>query len=311
MYRTLIKLISFHLAWPCLTWDQNPVVITGTGSYGSGSNQLNEPRDVCIDIYWNIYVTDAFNHRIQKFTNGSSFGTTLTSGGGSGLSQVNYPTGSFLDSNGNLYVADHFNCRIMKYVNISFTSLSIPIFGQVVAGGSCGSGLNQLRDPMDVVVDKLGHIYVSEYGNNRVTRWPPGSASGILVAGIGNGANGSNSNALYWPSGLFVDQNSTTYIADTYNNRVQKWFYGAVTGITVAIINFPADVIVDNYQIMYVSSGGNIYRFYPNSASGAIVASVTGGLSFGFKFDVNNNLYVTEYFKGVLKKFVLVNSTCS
>ncbi|CAF5034630.1 unnamed protein product, partial [Rotaria sp. Silwood1] len=121
-------------AWPCSAWDQNPVIITGTGSFGSGSNQLNEPRDVAIDNYFNIYVSDAFNHRIQKYINGSTSGITLTSGGGSGPSQVNYPTGLWIDPDGNLYVTDYFNCRVMKYNNISFASLSIPIVGQAVAG---------------------------------------------------------------------------------------------------------------------------------------------------------------------------------
>ena len=237
-------------------------------------------------------------------------GITLTVGGGIGLSQVNYPTGSYLDSNGNLYVADYFNCRILKYTNISFTSLLIPIVGQVVAGGSCGVGLNQMRDPMGIVVDELGYIYVPECGNNRVTRWLSGSASGTLIAGLANGVNGNNSSALHCPSSVYIDRNSTAYIADTYNNRVQKWLFGATEGTTVASIGFPADVFVDSYDILYVSSDGSIHRYYPNSTSSDIVASVTGGLSFGFRFDMNNDLYVTEYFKGVLKKFALVNSTC-
>ncbi|CAF3968520.1 unnamed protein product [Rotaria sp. Silwood1] len=297
-------------AWPCSAWDQNPVIITGTGSFGSGSNQLNEPRDVAIDNYFNIYVSDAFNHRIQKYINGSTSGITLTSGGGSGPSQVNYPTGLWIDPDGNLYVTDYFNCRVMKYNNISFASLSIPIVGQAVAGGSCGTGLNQLKDPVAVLTDDLRNVYVCENGNNRVTRWAPGSTSGTVIAGIGNGATGNGTNGLSCPFGFHLDSNSTLYIADSCNHRIQKWLSGASTGITVTAIGYPLDVLVDSYGIMYVSSGGTIHRFYPNSTSGTIVASVALGTSFGFKFDAIGNLYVTEYYTGVLKKFNLVSTAC-
>ncbi|CAF1351959.1 unnamed protein product [Rotaria magnacalcarata] len=55
--------------------------------------------------------------------------------------------------------------------------------------------------------------------------------NGVIVAG-GNG-DGSASNQLSWPYGLFVDDDASVYIADYYNDRVVKWASGASTGQVV------------------------------------------------------------------------------
>ena len=38
-----------------------------TGQLGNGSNELYYPRDVAFDSEMNLYVTDTYNYRIQKF----------------------------------------------------------------------------------------------------------------------------------------------------------------------------------------------------------------------------------------------------
>ena len=42
-------------------------VIGCTGTWGSASNQLFYPQSMAFDIYGNIFVTDTYNHRVQKF----------------------------------------------------------------------------------------------------------------------------------------------------------------------------------------------------------------------------------------------------
>ncbi|CAF5180672.1 unnamed protein product, partial [Rotaria sp. Silwood1] len=58
------------------------------------------------------------------------------------------------------------------------------------------------------------------------------SQNGIPVAG-GNG-KGSETNQLYWPYGLYVDDDQTIYIADCYNHRIVEWKSGATNGNVVA-----------------------------------------------------------------------------
>ncbi len=66
------------------------------------------------DAGGDVYVVDAGNHRIQKFT---GTGTYLTQWGslGSGDGQFIFPYGVATDTFGDVYVADTGNHRIQKF----------------------------------------------------------------------------------------------------------------------------------------------------------------------------------------------------
>ncbi|CAF5163473.1 unnamed protein product, partial [Rotaria sp. Silwood1] len=66
-------------------------------------------------------------------------------------------------------------------------------------------------------------VYVSEIGNDRVTRWD-NTIAGVIVAG--NGTAGSALNQLRDPWGIYVDSNYTVFVVDRGNHRVQMWERG-------------------------------------------------------------------------------------
>ena len=84
-----------------------------------------------------------------------------------------------------------------------------------------------------------------------VTKW---TQKGVTVAGGHN--NGSAQNQLSFPQGLYVDDNQTILVADSFNHRIMEWELGATTGRVVAggngggnrtdQFNLPSTVIVDN-----------------------------------------------------------------
>jgi sugar lactone lactonase YvrE len=61
---------------------------------------------------------------------------------------------------------------------------------------------------------------------------PSFSPTGVIVAGISS--QGSQSNQLSFPYGLYIDANNLVYVGDVGNDRIQLWTYGATAGITVA-----------------------------------------------------------------------------
>ncbi|CAF1557410.1 unnamed protein product, partial [Rotaria sp. Silwood1] len=91
-----------------------------------------------------------------------------------------------------------------------------------VAGGQGqGNDLTQLSSPRGVVVDQLGTVYVADWRNDRIMRWPKGATQGSVIVG-GNGS-GEQSNQLNWPVGLSFDRHGNLYVVDWRNHRVQKF----------------------------------------------------------------------------------------
>jgi len=94
--------------------------------------------------------------------------------------------------------------------------------GIVVAGDQGkGNSSRQLFNPLGVVVDQLGSVYVSDYGNDRVMRWLKGAKEGSIVVG-GNG-QGQQPNQFHAPIDLSFDRDGNLYVVDKENNRVQKF----------------------------------------------------------------------------------------
>ncbi|UJR06790.1 hypothetical protein I4U23_011077 [Adineta vaga] len=143
------------------------------------------------------------------------------------------------------------------------------------------------------------------------------NTTGQTVAGIA-GNSGTASNKLYSPFSLAVDTSNTLFIADRYNNRIQKWFSNASNGTTLAgqfngisgsglnYLNQPGSVVIDSSGNMFIADIYN-YRvlfWAQNGSSGTLVAG-TGALGSSnnqlnlpqdIAYDSNTGiLYVSDY----------------
>ncbi|MES2777521.1 MAG: hypothetical protein V4722_25300 [Bacteroidota bacterium] len=303
-------------------WQENAVSVAGNNGNGNAANQLSTPFSVTADTTGNIYVADAGNHRVQKFTPGSSAGITVAGGNGSGsaANQLNNPRGVFIDKNGSIYVADAGNNRVQKWVTNAAN-------GVTVAGGTGqGAGADQLDFPHGVFVDTLGNVYVADANNNRVQKVAPGSPSGVTVAG-GNG-NGTASNQLWYASAVYVDAAQNVYVNDFVNNRVQKWEANGVTGTTVAggngagnaanQLNGPRSIYVDCRGDVYVADQNN-HRIQKWSPGVATASTIAGGNEAGsgpgqlnspaaLNGDSKGNLYVADRLNHRVQQFTLSKS---
>jgi len=89
------------------------------GSLGTGDGEFNDTSGVAIDPKTgNVYVSDFYNSRIQKF---DSNGTFITKWGSSGTGNGQFisPHDVAVDpKTGNVYVADFFNSRIQVFAGL-------------------------------------------------------------------------------------------------------------------------------------------------------------------------------------------------
>ena len=292
---------------PATNGDFYVSTFSGTGSIGSNdggftTTEFNNPDDVAVDNAGNLYVADAFNHRIRKIDINTGIasifaGRTAGFGGGEGtLAQFNYPTGITIDNMGNLYVADYGNHSIRKIVIA--TGEVTTLAGSGASGFVNGTGTAaQFNNPRKLTIDNAGNLYVTDTGNDCIRKIVIATGTVTTLAGSGapGFANGTGTAAQFGsPSGIVADNTGNLYVADAVNYRIRKiviatgvvtTFAGSTQGFsngtgTVAQFNIPSGITIDNMGNLYVADYGNHSIRKIVIATGAV--TTVAGSTFGY-----------------------------
>ncbi|CAF1953705.1 unnamed protein product [Rotaria magnacalcarata] len=92
----------------------------------------------------------------------------------------------------------------------------------VTVGQTDWNVLPQLNHPQGLFVDTLGTLYVADSRNHRVMRWTQGdNKQGTVI--VGRNDAGAGANQFNVPTGLSFDRHGNLYVADHWNNRVQRF----------------------------------------------------------------------------------------
>jgi iron(III) transport system ATP-binding protein len=132
--------------------------LTQFGSFGTSPGQFMRPSG----IVWHdhkLYVVDAFNNRIQYFTDEGEY---LGIFGNSGDAGLNYPYDLVRSVAGDFYVVEYGAGRVSKFNSE----------GQLLGHfGQTGTGENQLSTPWGLTVDAHNRVWVADTGNRRILEW--------------------------------------------------------------------------------------------------------------------------------------------
>ena len=170
----------------------------GSGTAPSGS-VLCLPDGVTVDSLNDVFIADASNNRVLKYTNPVSsppvaslvlgqFDLLHNGINNPTAAALQAPVGVAIDFNGGqnrLYVADSLNNRVLGWTDAATFLNGDPAdiaIGQqdarasdcndgVAGGDSGGVGADSLCNPMAAAVDSAGHLYVADAGNNRVLEY--------------------------------------------------------------------------------------------------------------------------------------------
>ncbi|KZL89743.1 cell wall-binding repeat-containing protein [Clostridium magnum] len=252
----------------------------------------------------NIYVTDAANNKVQKF---SSDGNLIKEWGtkGSGDGQFVNPRGIAVDSSsGDVYVLDTDNSRVQKFnSNGEFIS----------KWGNWGYGNGQFRYPRGIAVDSSsGNVYVVDADNNRIQKFnSDGNFQGAL------GSWGSGDGQFKYPAGIVVDSWGNIYVADGDNDRIQKFnssgdflIKWGNTGSGNSQFQRPSGIALDNSGNVYVVDTYNhrIQEF--NSNGGFITSWGSAGQNSGqficptgVVVDNSGDIYISDIYTSRIQKF--------
>src|SRR5258706_2945991 len=137
-----------------------------------GDGTFNEPWGVAVGPDGSVYVTDTWNHRIEKFTATGQFIKAWGYFGQGEKPEAFYgPRGLAIDSAGRVYVTDTGNKRV-----VVFDADGNPI----TAFGSQGLDPGQFDEPVGITVDRNGVVYVVDTWNQRIQTFVPQETEGNL-----------------------------------------------------------------------------------------------------------------------------------
>jgi len=251
---------------------------------------------IAIDSFFDVYVTDWGNHRVQKF---ESDGTYIGEWG-SGL--FTSPLGLATDSGDNVYVAEWGNNRIQKYDGVEWS---------IVIEDA------ELNAPCAVAVDADGRIYVCDTDNHRIQVF---DSEGNLVTRWGS--YGTSLGQFRRPMGIAIHPNGDIYVADTENNRIQVFSYSAPESIDIELksgwnmVSVPMAMFPSNSAPSTVFSGSvAVYTWNPVTKSYETPTTVVPECGYWVAVTENKTIPVTgtpitEWESGLTAGWNMIGSVC-
>lgn len=226
-------------------WGQNDFVSNGANEVKPGG--LNAPSKIAIDYSqspYALYVSDTKNHRVLVWRD-----------------SVKFRTGDPAD-----LVIGQPDLRT-----------SVP---NVDTQGGQRPSRTSLYSPKGLAVDSSGNLYIADYGNNRVLRYPrPVSQGGRIAPDVVLGqadftssvSAAVNATSLNSPVGVAIGPDGDIFVADSANNRVLEFAAGAGTGSSAVRVygqpsfstssapTSPSPQTLTAPQGVYVDSASNLY----------------------------------------------------
>ncbi len=218
------------------------------GVHGSKPGWLHKPRVAAFDDRDQLYLAD-LTDRIQVFDRDGKFVRSWRTPD----FNVDGPSGLTIDRYGRLLVADTHFYRVLVYSEKGELLFQIGDGIQDTTPGRFGY-------PTDVVIDKVGNFYVSEYGDNdRIQVFSP---EGKWLRQWGG--HGYEPGEFLRPRALAIDEQDRIYVADSCNHRIQVFdtmgkllaLWGT-RGKEPGQLNYPYDVSIGPDHFLYVCEYGN------------------------------------------------------
>lgn len=153
--------------------------------------------------------------------------------------------------------------------------------------GGFGTAPGLINGPGDLAVNSHGEVWITDRGNERMTRYAP---DGTFLSQFGSPAIFSN------PLGIAIDRNDDLLVADIGNNTVRRFSPGgALLQTYPALGNSAFGIGVDPFGDVWVSTQSGVVR-KADPVTGVVELTLNvGGQLTDIEFDSSGNAYVMEF----------------
>jgi hypothetical protein len=169
-----------------------------------------------VDINNDLYCSqDNRNQVLKKSLNDPRIATSIiagTGGAGSTSYMLSSPNGIFVTENLDLYVADFSNHRIQLFRSGERNGTTVV--------GATAPGTISLNQPMSIVIDADGYLFIVDRGYHRIVGSGPYGFR--CLVGCSQSA-GALAHELNEPQFLSFDIDGNMFITDERNGRIQKF----------------------------------------------------------------------------------------
>jgi len=262
-----------------------------------------QPFGIFVNLNNSIYIPNRQTGEIHIWQNENDLNPTKTISG-----SLSDPLSLFVTANGDIYVENGKNGRVDKWIVENETwilAMDVP--------SKC----------FGFFIDIYEGLYCSTGPNHRVDKkW----SNGITRTIAGTGVEGSESDMLKNPHGIFVDINLDLYVADCSNNRIQLFPLNQRNGVTIVgrgsadvtiELNHPTTIVLNGDQHLFIVDRDN-HRIISSDENGFRCIFGCSGYGstndkllypYAISFDSYGNIYVTDLDNHRVQKMSLSNQS--
>jgi DNA-binding beta-propeller fold protein YncE len=238
-------------------WGSFADAVSGDAPIGT----FNEPWGIAVGPDGSVYVSDTWNHRIQKFTGEGQpvkmwgqYGQPIPDVPES-LSSFWGPRGVAVDAQGNVLVADTGNKRIVIFDKDG---------NYITEFGTAGLDPGQFDEPVGVAVGPSGTVYVTDTWNQRIQTFTPSEDGTSYFPTLQWDVNGWFGQSLDNKPLIAVDANENVFVTDPEGYRIIEFTSDGQFvrtwgdfGSGPDEIGLAAGVTVDPAGFVWVTDAGN------------------------------------------------------